>query len=202
MEIDAKEMSHAARAASLKLRVLPVSQRIDLLEYFAFLLETNSDAILKANMLDVRNAMGNIPEALLKRLQLTDSKLASTISGIRQMAQSTDPIGRILSRTQITRGLLLEKVSVPIGVLLVIFEARPEALIQIAALAIWSGNGLLLKGGSEAAESNRCLYGLVTRALQDVVPLIGPELVGLVQTREEIASLLQLDDVIDLVIPR
>eukprot|EP00210_Caulerpa_lentillifera_P008292 g7913.t1 len=195
-------MARAARAASMKIRVLHVSQRVDLLEYFAFLLETNREAILKANLLDIQREKDKIPEALLKRLELTDSKLSSTISGIQQMAREEDPIGRATARTRIMSGLLLEKTAVPLGVLLVIFEARPDALIQIAALALWSGNGLLLKGGKEATESNRFLHGLISRALRDTLPEIGEELIGLVQSREEIASLLQLDEVIDLVIPR
>lgn len=108
----------------------------------------------------------------------------------------------MLSATQIAEGLELRKISVPIGVLLIIFEARPDALPQIVALAIRSGNGLLLKGGKEAARSNALLHALIARVLDERVPAVGAGLVSLVTSRDEIDALLKLDDVIDLVIPR
>ncbi|KAK9266433.1 hypothetical protein L1049_007517 [Liquidambar formosana] len=110
-----------------------------------------------------------------------------------------EPIGRVLKRTELADGLILEKTSCPLGVLLIVFESRPEALVQIASLAIRSGNGLLLKGGKEAKRSNAILHKVITSAIPDTV---GENLIGLVTSREEIPDLLKLDDVIDLVIPR
>jgi gamma-glutamyl phosphate reductase len=103
---------------------------------------------------------------------------------------------------EVADGLILEKVSSPIGVVLIIFEARPDALPQIASLAIRSGNGLLLKGGKEAARSNEILHRLIVEAIEDVAPEVGRDLISLVTSREGISELLHNDDVIDLVIPR
>ncbi|KAJ6850920.1 delta-1-pyrroline-5-carboxylate synthase-like isoform X2 [Iris pallida] len=110
-----------------------------------------------------------------------------------------DPIGHVLKKTELADGLILEKTSCPLGVLLIVFESRPDALVQIASLAVRTGNGLLLKGGKEATRSNSVLHKIVTGAIPDSV---GQKLIGLVTSRDEIPDLLKLDDVIDLVIPR
>ncbi|EEF52250.1 delta 1-pyrroline-5-carboxylate synthetase, putative [Ricinus communis] len=110
-----------------------------------------------------------------------------------------DPIGRVWNKTEIADGLLLEKTSSPLVVILLIFESRPHALVQIASLAIRSGNGPLLKEGNEAKRSNAILHKVITAAIPDTV---GETLLGLVTSREEIPDLLKLHDVIDLVIPR
>jgi len=110
-----------------------------------------------------------------------------------------EPIGHILKKTEIADGLILEHMSCPLGALLIILESRPDALVQIASLAIRSGNGLLLKGGKEAMRSNAILHKVITGAIPDTV---GKNLIGLVTSRDEIPDLLKLDDVIDLVIPR
>ncbi|XP_064983921.1 delta-1-pyrroline-5-carboxylate synthase-like isoform X2 [Musa acuminata AAA Group] len=129
-----------------------------------------------------------------RRLQI--SCLANSI---RVLADMEDPICRVLKRTELADGLILEKTSCPLGVLLIVFESRPDALVQIASLAVRSGNGLLLKGGKEAMRSNAILHKVITGAIPDVV---GEKLIGLVTSRDEIPDLLKLDDVIDLVIPR
>jgi len=135
----------------------------------------------------------------VQRLILKDGKIQQLAEGIRAIARQEEPLHKVLTRMEIAKGLVLEKKSSPIGVLLIIFEARPDALPQIAALAISSGNGLLLKGGKEAHHSNAILHRIVTEALR---PDVDPSLIGLIQTRDEIKDLLRLDDVIDLVIPR
>ncbi|PWA99495.1 glutamate/acetylglutamate kinase [Artemisia annua] len=128
-----------------------------------------------------------------------NEKVASLVKAIRVLAKMEEPIGQILKKTEISVGFALEKISSPLGVLLVIFESRPEALVQIASLAIRTGNGLLLKGGKEAKQSNAILHKIITSAIPETV---GKGLIGLVTSREEISELLKLDDVIDLVIPR
>ena len=143
-------------------------------------------------------------DALLQRLALKPQKIAQLAEGVRAIAaQRPDPLGRPLCRTRLADGLLLEKQTAAIGVLLVIFEARPDALPQIAALAVRSGNGLLLKGGKEARRSNAALHRAVVAALDGggLFPAAA-DLVALVETRDEIAELLKLDGDIDLVIPR
>ncbi|KAG6765386.1 hypothetical protein POTOM_029425 [Populus tomentosa] len=125
--------------------------------------------------------------------------IKSLANSIRVLANMDDPIGCILKRIELADGLILEKTSSPLGVLLIIFESRPDALVQIASLAVRSGNGLLLKGGKEAKRSNAILHKVITTAIPDTV---GGKLIGLVTSRDEIPDLLKLDDVIDLVIPR
>ncbi|KAL5022327.1 hypothetical protein ScPMuIL_001482 [Solemya velum] len=137
---------------------------------------------------------------LISRLALNEKKLETLADGLRQIAASSHKtLGRVLKRSMIATGLELQQISVPIGVLLVIFESRPDALPQVAALAISSGNGLLLKGGKEASHSNRILHQLVQEAL---APFVAKETIGLISRREDINDLLHLSQYIDLVIPR
>lgn len=141
-----------------------------------------------------------LAKPLLSRLSLTPSKLKSLSVGLKQIAESSHQnVGRVLRRTKLATGLELTQITVPIGVLLVIFESRPDSLPQVAALAIASGNGLLLKGGKEASHSNKALMELVKEALQSVDCV---NAVSLVSTREEISDLLSMEKHIDLIIPR
>lgn len=131
---------------------------------------------------------------------LTPEKLNSLSSGLLQIADLTrDCLGRVLKKTLIADGLELLQVTVPIGVLLVIFESRPDVLPQIAGLAIATGNGLLLKGGKEAVHTNKYLHSLVQESLSQ---FDATDAVELVNSREDVSAILQLDDCVDLVIPR
>jgi len=194
-----REQAVAARAAGHRLRALSTAQRGRLLRRVASTLEADAATILAANEQDLRRGEGVLSDALMARLHITIDKLESLADGIRTLSEMDEPIGRVLRRTELAEGLSLREITSPLGVLLVIFESRPDALPQVASLALRSGNGLILKGGSEAAETNRALHGLITAALRPDVP---PEAIGLVETRAEVGDLLALDDVIDLVIPR
>ncbi|KAG8435481.1 hypothetical protein GDO86_013423 [Hymenochirus boettgeri] len=143
---------------------------------------------------------GRLAPPLLKRLSLSTAKLNSLAIGLRQIAASSQhSVGRVIRRTRIAKELELEQVTVPIGVLLVIFESRPDCLPQVSALAIASGNGLLLKGGKEASNTNQILY----RLTQEALALHGvKDAVQLVNTREEVEDLCRLNKLIDLIIPR
>lgn len=192
----------AARKGGRALQALTAAQRARIIYKLADLLIERKDQILDANSKDLDHARfeGRLPAPMMARLLLTPSKLENLAQGLRQIADSSHNIlGRVLKRTKIAQGLELKQETVPIGVLLVIFESRPDALVQVASLAISTGNGLLLKGGKEAYHSNRCLHSLVAEALSMYVP---PEAVSLVSTREEVNDLLQLDKYLDLVIPR
>jgi len=127
-------------------------------------------------------------------------KIAQLAAGARQIADMEEPLGRQLSKMKVADGLTLEQVTAPLGVLLIIFESRPDALPQIASLAIRSGNGLLLKGGKEAAKTNAILHKIIV----DCMPAYGVarECIVLVEGREAVADILGLHDVVDLVIPR
>ncbi|XP_008549412.1 delta-1-pyrroline-5-carboxylate synthase [Microplitis demolitor] len=190
-----------ARLGSRLLQALKPEERASCINVLADLLETHQNDILSANAKDLEEATkSGLAKPLLLRLSLSPSKLKSLSSGLRQIAdESLTNVGKVLRRTQISDGLELKQITVPIGVLLVIFESRPDSLPQVAALAISSANGLLLKGGKEAAFSNKCLMGLVQEALRTV----GAEnAISLVSTREEVSDLLLMDKHIDLIIPR
>ncbi|XP_074195412.1 delta-1-pyrroline-5-carboxylate synthase isoform X2 [Rhinolophus sinicus] len=195
-----EQQAEMARSGGRMLATLEPEQRAEIIHHLADLLTDQRDEILSANKKDLEEAEGRLAAPLLKRLSLSTSKLNSLAIGLRQIAASSqDSVGRVLRRTRVAKDLELEQVTVPIGVLLVIFESRPDCLPQVAALAIASGNGLLLKGGKEAAHSNRILHLLTQEALS----IHGvKEAVQLVNTREEVEDLCRLDKLIDLIIPR
>ncbi|KAL0844606.1 hypothetical protein Bca101_017852 [Brassica carinata] len=196
----ARDMAVAARESSRKLQALSSEDRKQILYNVADALEANEETIRAENELDVAAAQeAGLEESLVARLVMTPAKISSLAASVRKLADMEDPIGRVLKKTEVADGLVLEKTSSPLGVLLIVFESRPDALVQIASLAIRSGNGLLLKGGKEARRSNAILHKVITDAIPETV---GGKLIGLVTSREEIPDLLELDDVIDLVIPR
>ncbi|XP_009351358.2 delta-1-pyrroline-5-carboxylate synthase [Pyrus x bretschneideri] len=199
-EIDARGMAVAARESSRRLQAMTSEERKKILLDVADALETNVKLINIENEADVSEAQqAGYEKSLISRLALKPGKITSLAKSIRVLANMEDPIGRVLKKTELADGLVLEKTSSPLGVLLIVFESRPEALVQIASLAIRSGNGLLLKGGKEAKRSNAILHKIITEAIPESV---GGKLIGLVTSREEIPDLLKHDDVIDLVIPR
>ncbi|KAM2283548.1 hypothetical protein ACFXTI_032637 [Malus domestica] len=199
-EEGARDMAVAARESSRQLRALGSQERRKILLDVADALEANEGEILAANEADVAAAQDDRYEkALISRLALKPGKISALAKSIRKLADMEEPIGRVLKNTELAEGLVLEKLSCPLGVLLVVFESRPDALVQIASLAIQSRNGLLLKGGKEAKRSNAILHKVITSAIPEPV---GGKLIGLVNTRDEIPDLLKLDNVIDLVIPR
>jgi len=165
-------------------------------------LKSRKAEVLQANAKDLEDATNSgIDASVYKRLLLDESKLSGLLDGLRELAELGDPLGRVtLSRT-LSQGLLLERVTCPLGVLAIIFEARPEAVIQIASLALKSGNAVILKGGKEASRSNAALVDVVRGAIAEEggFPV---DAVQFVSTREDVAGLLALDEYIDLVIPR
>ena len=191
----------AARAAQRILGTAPAARRTAALERFAAILEERADALLDANRADVHAADADGVDAPLRaRLTLSPAKLATLIAGVRSLATSPDPVGAIRRHTELDDGLILTQVTSPLGVLLIIFESRPDAVIQIGSLALRSGNAVLLKGGSEARHSNAALVQCLRDALDDVG--LDPDAVVGVADRAEVAELLALDGLIDLVIPR
>ncbi|XP_047325777.1 delta-1-pyrroline-5-carboxylate synthase-like [Impatiens glandulifera] len=200
VEVGARQMAIAARDSSRKLQALAPQDRNKILLDIADALERNENMIQIENDADVASAQQSGYEtSLISRLALKPGKISNLANSIRTLANLDEPIGHVLKRTEISDGFILEKTSSPLGVLLIIFESRPDALVQIASLAIRSGNGLLLKGGKEAKRSNAILHKVITSAIPETV---GERLIGLVTSRDEIPELLKLDDVIDLVIPR
>ncbi len=196
------ELARKARDASRALQQLTSKQRAELLRAVADALERREDEIQKANDEDMARAAASndVEDALLQRLKLKPGKVKQLADGARAIANMEEPIGKPLSAMELASGLTLTKVTAPLGVLLIIFESRPDALPQIASLALRTGNGLLLKGGKEAASSNAKLREVIV----DEFAAFGvpKECVCLIEGREAVADLLKLDDVIDLVIPR
>ncbi|XP_058476213.1 delta-1-pyrroline-5-carboxylate synthase isoform X1 [Solea solea] len=197
-----EQQTEVARSSGRTLASLHPDQRSEIICHLAELLTERKEAILAANKTDMDLAVnaGHLPPAMLTRLSLSPVKLNSLAIGLRQIAVAAqDSVGRVLRRTRVAHTLELEQITVPIGVLLVIFEARPDCLPQVSALAIASGNALLLKGGKEAANTNRVLHQLTQEALSMHSVR---EAVQLVSTREEVEDLCRLDNMIDLIIPR
>lgn len=199
--LEVEVLTKNARVGSRLLQSLDPSQRAGAIKTLAELLETRQPDILVANQRDMEEAeKSGLSSSLMARLRLTPAKLNSLAEGLRQIAASSlDTLGRTLSKTIIAENIELRQVTVPIGVLLVIFESRPDCLPQVAALAMATGNGLLLKGGKEAYHSNQVLIDLVKESLSTVG---ATGAISLVTKRDEISDLLQLDGEIDLVIPR
>lgn len=199
-----RQQATAARDAVRAMGSSPASARSQALERMADALWQHRDRILSANGEDVaavqeRVRRGELTEAAAARLPLSPERLKGLADGLRTLAALPDPVGRVLRRSELQPGLTLRQVTAPLGVLLVIFESRPDALPQIAALALAAGNGVLLKGGREAAASNRALHAVLTEAIAPVLPAGA---IQLVDSREAVTDLLAMDDRIDLVIPR
>ncbi len=164
-------------------------------------LQDNSEAIIKANQNDLaRSEKENLAAPLLKRLKFDEKKIAGVCAGIESLIKIDDPVGATQRATELDTGLELYKVSCPIGVIGVIFESRPDALVQISTLCLKSGNAVLLKGGSEAMETNRILTEIISRASVNAGMPEG--WIGLMETRADVAEMLGLDDYIDLIVPR
>ncbi|MCB9745057.1 MAG: glutamate-5-semialdehyde dehydrogenase [Alphaproteobacteria bacterium] len=196
-----RDAARAARAASRRLAAAPAASRDEALRQLAALLQEREAELLAVNAQDVARAEAEgVAPPLLARLGLKASKLATLREGCEALVEGGDPLGRRLRRTELDEGLILEQVTSPLGVLLILFESRPDAVIQIGSLAIRTGNAVLLKGGSEAKGSNAALTALLREALERAG--LPPEAVVNVEGREAVNELLELDDCIDLVIPR
>lgn len=191
-----------ARDAAGRLAVLPRADRDGALEAVASALAANAEAIVAANGADCEAAAcDGVAPALQARLQLDATKLQGAIAGVRSVAALDDPLGVKQIRRELDTDLQLERVTCPLGTIGVVFEARPDALIQIASLAIKSGNSVILKGGREAARSCDILTRVIRTALQKD-GRVDCEAVQLLSTREEVRSLLALDTYVDLIVPR
>ena len=191
----------ALRRHAMDLGLCSDADRRQALVCMATALEQNRSQILAANQADLAAAAANqLAPALLARLKLDGPKLDGAIEGIRQVAALADPLGQRQVHRALDHGLVLERVSVPLGVVGVIFEARPDALIQIAALAIRSGNGAILKGGSEAVGSCAAILAALQAGLRQSA--VDADVLALLTSREESLALLRLDGLVDLIIPR
>ncbi len=200
------ELALAAKRAGRKLASLSTEEKNQILLQIAESLERHVDEVLAANAVDAADAAklvdsGEMSKALYQRLLLNPEKYRGMIDGVRAVAKLDDPAGRVLLRTLLDDGLVLEKVSVPLGLLAIIFEARPDAITQISALAIKSGNAVILKGGKEVERTMRAVLGAIHEELRES-GLIDAAAVTGVYGRAPVEELLKLEGVVDLVIPR
>jgi glutamate-5-semialdehyde dehydrogenase len=195
------ELAKQTRASALRLGTTPTEVRNRALEAIARSLEAAAPDILAANQADCQAAKDEgLASALYARLKLDETKLKGAIAGVRDVAKLPDPIGTEQIHRELDRGLVLKRITCPVGVLGVIFEARPDAVVQISSLAIKSGNGVILKGGKEAVRSCEALVQAIRQGLQEAG--LNPNVVQLLTTREETLELLKLDNYVDLIIPR
>lgn len=195
------DLAAKTRLAAQKLGILSTAEKNQAIEAIAQALEAAAPEIITANEADCQVAEAEgIPKPLYNRLKFDATKLKNTIAGLRDVAKLPDPVGVVQIHRELDQGLTLKRITCPLGVLGVIFEARPEAVIQISALAIKSGNGVILKGGKEAIKSCQALVKAIRQGLSQTA--VNPDAVQLLTTREEILELLRLDDYVDLIIPR
>ncbi len=204
--MNVSEMAARAKEASYVLAALAPEAKDRALNAMACAMRVHADEILAANQLDLQEAKkavdaGNMKPALYERLKLTREKLETVIKGVEELVELPDPVGRVLAATELDEGLALYKISCPIGLIGVIFEARPDVVPQIAALAVKSGNAVMLKGGREALHTNDAMAHTLKQALASV-PGYPADALQLIHTREESAEMLALDQYFDLIIPR
>ena len=196
------EIVRAARGAKNALMLASAQQKNQALLAMADALEDQCAAILKANEADLENARGTVPDVMLDRLRLTEERVAGMARGIREAAALPDPVGRTLSEETRPNGLVLQKVTVPMGVIAIIYESRPNVTSDAAALALKSGSACVLRGGKEAFRSNNAIVEALRAGLRSVG--LPAELVSLVQdtSRASATELMKASGLVDLLIPR
>jgi len=200
-DIELKEKALKVRKAATKICQNSNDQRRDALNQMADSLVNYSDEILEANDYDFNNAKKKgISQSLLSRLKLSKDKLLHGIEGVRKVRDLSDPIGQVQINKKLASGLILQRKTVPIGVIGVIFESRPDAFIQISSLALRSGNAAILKGGSEASQTNEAIFNALRSGLNR--SSLDGNALCLLTSRKDSLSMLHLDKEISLIIPR
>jgi glutamate-5-semialdehyde dehydrogenase len=195
------DIAKATRLAASQLAVLSTEAKNQAIEAVAQALTSASEEIVAANLQDCQLALADdTPKPLFERLKMDSAKLASSIAGVRDVGKLPDPVGITQIHRELDQGLILKRITSPLGVLGVIFEARPEAAIQISALAIKSGNGVILKGGKEALNSCTAIVKAIRQGLAQTQ--VSSDVVQLLTSREETLALLNLHEYVDLIIPR
>ncbi len=194
------ELARRAKETSLKLQSLSENERVKALHALGDSLVKNSQKILDANSKDLADAnKNNLSEAMVDRLTLTENSIRSLKEMCDSIAAQPQVVGQIIEESTRPNGLKIQKQRIPIGVIGMIFESRPNVVIDGAALAIKSGNAIILKGGKEAHHSNRVLADVLSEATKNILP---EGSISLIETREDVAELLKLNQYIDLMVPR
>ncbi len=200
---DLTELGKRAKAASHKLSILPTIKKNEALQAVADALIANCDKILTANETDVANAKKNgMSEALIDRLALNKARVSAMADGIRQVAELKDPVGEVLSMTNRPNGLMIGKKRVPLGVIGMIYESRPNVTADAFCLCFKTGNAVILKGGSDAIHSNLAIAGVIREALK--TQEVNEDCVQIIEStdRETATALMRLNGYVDVLIPR
>ncbi|MBR1753582.1 glutamate-5-semialdehyde dehydrogenase [bacterium] len=195
------EQLKTLKQTSKKLATIPTEIKNQVLTNIALKIEQNKKLITDANTVDLENAKNNVTPAVYNRLKLDDNKLSSMVEGLKDLVKLEDPINKTLLARELDTDLKLYKVSCPIGVLAVIFEARPDVITQVAGLAVKSSNALVLKGGKEVLNTNNIIFELIQKAINEVEQYPNNSILQ-VHSHEEISNLLKMNNYIDLIIPR
>jgi glutamate-5-semialdehyde dehydrogenase len=196
-----KDKAASAKTASIKLAGLSTKTKNEVLSKISEVINKKADEIIAVNEKDIAwSQKNNLPEPLIKRLKFDKKKIKDVTENINSLISLPDPVGKTLSATELDKNLELYKVSCPIGLIGIIFESRPDALVQISSLCLKSGNAVILKGGSEAQNTNKILFEI----FKEVSESNGlPEgWIQLIETRSDVNELLRLEKYIDLLIPR
>ncbi|MDB6130379.1 MAG: proA [Verrucomicrobiales bacterium] len=202
---DMREIARRAKSASRALAVMPTQARNDCLLAMANALEANSSRIEAANALDMADGEKNgLSRAMLDRLKLDAKRVKSMANGLREVAALPDPVGRKLDQRTRPNGLKLEKISTPIGVIVIIYESRPNVTADAASLCFKSANATILRGGKEALNSNKAIAEIMIEAAKACLPSFPVDAIQVVPTadREAIPALLSLTEYVDLCMPR
>lgn len=204
--MDFIEIAKSAKQASLEIAGAGVDVKNKALEAIAKAFEENKSEIFEANNHDLEQAKilvkeGRLAKSTFNRLKLDENKMRDMIQGVRDIAKLQDPVGKVLLKRELDKDLVLTKVSCPIGVLGIIFEARPDVISQISSLAIKSSNAVILKGGKESINTNKKIMEIMNNALQTVSEF-PKNVVQQVFTHDDISQMLKCDEYINLIIPR
>ncbi len=195
-----RELLLQVKQGSHQLQLASPTIRSEMLTVLAATVAARVPLLLEENEQDYREHSETLESALAQRLRLTQEKLSTVVAGLQDLAHMKDPLGTVLSQTQLDDGLVLDKVSVPLGVFSVIFESRPDVLYQVLGLALRTGNGVVLKGGSEATRTNRAMIEVARQSFREHG--FPSDWFTLLEGRESVDELLKHDDLVDLVIPR
>lgn len=196
-----EDIARQAKNASLEMAELTTEVKNKALLKIADALEENKSQIFEANKTDLEQAKDSVSPSVFNRLKLDENKMRDMIQGIRDVVKLEDPIGKTLLARQLDEGLNLYKVSCPIGVIGIIFEARPDVIAQISSLAIKSSNAVILKGGKESINTNKTILGIINSVL-DSIKEFPKNALSQVFTHDDVAQMLKCDASIDLIIPR
>lgn len=194
--------ARSARAAARAMALCPTKTKNEALQQMAHGLVEKSQVLLEANRADVERARGRVAKAFLDRLTLTESRIEEMAQGLREIAMLPDPVGAVVETSRRPNGIEISRVRVPLGVVGFIYESRPNVTADAAGLCVKSGNAVVLRGGSEAIESNIAIATVLAKALEKVgAPADAVQFVDTTD-RAAVAALLELDELVDLIIPR